>query len=167
MRLGVSIAFGGRVGIALIGCALVGSAPCGCVRRTPEKTAPSATLTTTTEPAPPPPPTATFAPNDPLAPYPGAMELCNRLQFQQNKPLHWRSWTTTDDYAKVTAYYRAKAKALKVDEPKDKDALEIREGAERVLMIYPADKASAHPQCNKPIDASNKTVIMLSELRMP
>lgn len=140
----------------------------GCVRSSPpEKTSPSATETAKETPPPPPPPTATFAPNDPLAPYPGATELCNRLMFQEGKPLHWRSWTTADDYAKVSAYYKDRAKALRSDEAKDKGKLEIREGGDRVLMIYPADKASAHPQCGKPIDPSAKTVTMLSELRMP
>lgn len=140
----------------------------GCVRSSPpEKTAPSATETAKDAPPPPPPPTTTFAPNDPLAPYPDAKELCNRLMFQEGKPLHWRSWTTSDDYVKVGAYYKDRAKALKPVEAKEKDKLEIREGGDRVLMIYPADKASAHPQCGKPIDPAAKTVVMLSELRMP
>ena len=142
----------------------------GCARTQPEKAAPSAT-TAATESAhePPPPASTTFAPDDPLAPYPGAKLLCNRLVFQEGHPLYWRSWTTPEDYGKVAALYkdRASAKALRSEESKEKDKLEVHMGSERVLMVYPASKASAHPQCGKPLDAADKTVVMLSELRMP
>lgn len=135
----------------------------GCVRSSPpEKTAPSATATNG-----PPRPAPTFAQHDPLAPYPGASELCSRFQLQQDTPLYWRSWTTPDDYDKVSVYYKDRAKALKVDENKEKDRLEVHQGAHRVLMVYPAGKAAAHPQCGKPLDPSAMTVMMLSELRMP
>lgn len=135
----------------------------GCVRSSPpEKTAPSATGTSD-----PPRPAATFAPGDPLAPYPGAKELCSRFQLQQGTPLYWRSWTSSDGYEKVSAYYIDRAKALKVEPNKEKDKLELRDGASRVLMVYPADKAGLHPQCNRPLDPSGKTVVMLSELRVP
>lgn len=118
--------------------------------------------------APEPPsvePGTTMDPNDPFAPYPGAAELCNRLVIQDKKPLHWRSWTTRDEWTKVAEHYKARAKGAPVRESTDR--VELHSPPDRVLMIYPAAVASTKPQCDKPLAAGDKTVIMLSELRMP
>jgi len=108
---------------------------------------------------------AAFDPGDPFLPYANMAELCNRLMIAEGQPLHWRSWTSNDDYAKVCAYYKERAKGLEIREKSDQT--EIHHGPGRVLMIYPAALASSHPQCNKPVAPTDKTVVMLSELRMP
>lgn len=129
---------------------------------------PDATQTSTApseSAAPAPPPKPVVDPNDPFAQYPGSQELCNQLIINEGKPLHWRSWTTQDEWAKVTDHYKDRAKGIPTTQGTDR--LEFHSGKDRVLMIYPAAVASTHPQCKKPLDPSDKTVIMLSEMRMP
>lgn len=108
---------------------------------------------------------APIDPNDPFAPYPNSAELCNRLIIAGGKPLHWRSWAITDDFAKVTTYYKDRAKAMQVKESTEK--VEIQQSPARILTIYPAALAKQNPQCNKPLDPQDKTVVMLSEISMP
>lgn len=112
-----------------------------------------------------PPPKPAEDPNDPFAQYPGSKDLCNQLIINDGKPLHWRSWTTTDDWTKVTDHYKDRAKAATTTQGTDR--LEFHLGKDRVLMVYPAAVANQHPQCKKPLDPTDKTVIMLSEMKMP
>ncbi len=135
----------------------------GC--KSPDASQTSAPPSETAQPAPPPPPKASADPNDPFAQYPGSQELCNQLIINEGKPLHWRSWTTTDEWTTVTDHYKNRAKGIPTTQGTDR--LEFHSGKDRVLMIYPAAVASSHPQCKKPIDPSSKTVVMLSEMRMP
>jgi hypothetical protein len=113
----------------------------------------------------PPQPFATVDPQDPFAPYPGATELCNRLIIAEGRPLRWRSWTVADDWSKVIAYYKEHAKGIAVRESTEK--VEFPQTPTRVLTIYPAKLASKHPQCDKPLAPEDKTVVMLSETKMP
>jgi hypothetical protein len=104
-------------------------------------------------------------PNDVFAQYPGSAELCNQLIINEGKPLHWRSWTSADDWSKVTDHYKTRAPGVPTTQGTDR--IEFHSGKDRVLMIYPAAVASSHPQCKKPLDPADKTVIMLSEMKMP
>lgn len=107
-------------------------------------------------------------PNDPFAPYPGSVELCNRVIIAEGRPLHWRSWVTGDDWVKVGDHYKARAKGLLANQQTDRIEFHTGTGAnDRVLMIYPAAVASTKPQCNKPLDPGDKTVIMVSQQRLP
>lgn len=126
-------------------------------------TAPDAGVVET--PKPPPAPKASVDPNDPFAPYPGSQELCNRLVVAEGKPLHWRSWVTPDDWSKVCDHYKDRTKGMPITQGTDK--LEIHAAQDRVMVIYPRAMASAHPQCDKPLSPEDKTVIMVSEMRMP
>jgi hypothetical protein len=120
------------------------------------------------KPDPQPAPKPSADPNDPFAPYPGSQELCNRVIIAEGKPLHWRSWVTADDWVKVGDYYKGRTKGMLTNPSTDR--LEIHSGAglqDRVLMVYPAAVASSKPQCNKPLAAEDKTVIMVSEQKMP
>lgn len=136
----------------------------------------TSTTATATATAPDPPPSVSVAPNpkasadpnDPFAPYPGSQELCNRVVISDGKPLHWRSWVTGDDWVSVGGYYKARAKGMLANQATDR--IEIHTGAgpsDRVLVVYPAAVASTKPQCNKPLAPADKTVIMVSEMKLP
>src|SRR5438445_9856897 len=96
--------------------------------KSPDAAQTSAQPSESAAPAPPPKPSAD--PNDPFAQYPGSQDLCNQLIINEGKPLHWRTWTTPDEWSKVTDHYKNRAKGIPTTQGTDR--IEFHSGKDRV-----------------------------------
>lgn len=96
-----------------------------------------------------------------FAPYPGARQLCDQVVMEQISlhamEIHWHSYATADDMAKVVAFYEKQVK----DVEKSSDSVTFRLDKDTTLSVHPAT-SSAYPKCDSKPKSGEKTVIVAS-----
>jgi hypothetical protein len=94
-----------------------------------------------------------------FAEYPQARLLCNEHITGKSMHITWKTHATTDDIAKVVAFYEkvTKSKAGTGDQ-KERT---FKDG-DRHLSIYPATDNDKFPKCQTTPKAGEKTVILYS-----
>ncbi len=93
--------------------------------------------------------------------YKPAHQLCNEHVAGKAMHIEWTSWATTDDTAKVIAFYEKSTGKKATKQVKGNVTIEKDKGY--VLSIYPAKQNDQFPSCATKPTADDKTVVLISQ----
>lgn len=98
-----------------------------------------------------------------FAVYPGARDLSDEwIRGTRGEEIHAVCFATTDDMAKVAAFYARKDSARA--EKDDDGSVTLRHKKDIILSLYPIASKLNYPSCKREARTEEKTVIFITQL---